>query len=49
MNKKRPIPEVGDEKKTPMPEVVLNKRRPISEVVDEKNVYSSTTSGMGLF
>ena len=36
MNKTRPISEVVDEKKTPMPEVVLNKSRPISEVVDEK-------------
>jgi hypothetical protein len=25
-----------DEKKTPMPEVVLNKKRPIPGVVDEK-------------
>ena len=36
MNKKRPIPEVVDEKKTPMPEDVLNKKRPIPEIVDEK-------------
>ena len=37
MNKKRPIPEVVDEKKISMPEVVLNKKRPIPEIVDEKN------------
>jgi hypothetical protein len=35
MNKKRPIPEDVDKKKTLMPEVVMNKKRPIPEVVDE--------------
>jgi hypothetical protein len=39
-----------DEKKTPMPKVVLNKKRPIPEVVDEKKrPMTEVVSGIYIF
>jgi hypothetical protein len=50
MNKKRPIPEVVDKKKRPIPHNLCHSSFFIHPLPLEKvPFYSSTTSGMGLF